>query len=364
VIYALSEQDRNLLDSMEVLMPLERLGKILYNSNNHEILQPIHSREELGRVLDLMRSYTIDWSETGLMGEAVDMDMFFAPEMKEQDTIQYTFDIAVGLHPRYLGNAPHSHDFFELTYVCRGSMTQTIADLDLELSEGDLIILCPDTPHDILSLMDSNVMLTIRIRKTTFYKTFLGLFREGDVFYTYFHSILDNNQSTPFLYFKTGEDAEILRICMQMYRESNHVRDYSQAYLNLLMSELFLRLLRDHCDKLTVGPAKNNMDAVPIALILQYIHANCREVSLSDLAERFHYNASYLSRLLKEKLGKSFVEIRAEIRMNKARDLLKTTNLSAAQIAEHVGYTDISRFYKHFKSQFHMPPSEYKAAML
>lgn len=49
-----------------------------------------------------------------------------------------------------------------------------------------------------------------------------------------------------------------------------------------------------------------------------------------------------------------------EIRMNKAGELLATTRLSVAEIAEQVGYLNQSKFASVFKKQFGVSPLEYR----
>lgn len=354
----LSLQNRSLLQELLQLDPLEQLGKTMYLGRPSRILQPITNRAQLGAVQRLIQAYGIPVDAPG--GISGLYNMLFTPSMKEQDSIHGHYDIAVGLHPRYIGNAPHTHDFFELNYVCSGHMTQTIAAQSMELQPGDLVLLCPGVSHDVLSLDDGNIMLTIRLRKSSFYRTFFSLFTEDDIFYRYFQGILFHDQSAPYLLFRTGDDEMLMSHFLQMYQESNHPREYSRQYLNLLMSEVFLKLLRDHCGQLYVGSA-DTRDSAPMALILHYISANCQTVTLAAVAQQFHYNTSYLSRLLKDSLGKNFLEIRAELRLDRAKTLLESSDYSSAQIAAMVGYQNLSHFHKAFKAYTGSTPGEYRS---
>lgn len=354
----LSLQDHNLLQELLQLDPLERLGKAMYLDRPSRILQPITSQAQFEVVQQLLQSYDIHTDSIG--GAAGLYTMIFTPSMKEQDSIHSHYDIAVGLHPRYIGNAPHTHDFFELNYVCSGHMTQTVSAQPMELEPGDLVLLCPGVSHDVLSLADENIMLTIRLRKSSFYRTFFSLFTEEDIFYRYFQGILFHEQAAPYLLFRTGGDDSLMSLFLQMYQESNHPREYSRQYLNLIMSEVFLKLLRDHCGALYIGSA-DLRDSAPMALILHYISANCQTVTLAAVAQQFHYNTSYLSRLLKDSLGKTFLEIRAELRLDRAKTLLETSDYASAQIATMVGYQNLSHFHKAFKAYTGSTPGEYRS---
>ena len=353
----LPENDRELLHSFLRMNPLEQLGEILYRNEDGRILQPIRSEEDRRQVLLLMEEYGVDFN---MQGEHNLLQMEpFTNVLGEQHSIRSGFDLSLGVHPRFLGNAPHTHDYFEIEYVCQGQISQTIEDRRIDLQTGDLNIICPDVPHDVLALHREDIMLTIRIRRSTFYNTFFGLFSEGDILYEYFHNILHRTGSAPYLCFRTGEDAEIMHLCLEMYRESEQPRDYSSRYRNLLMSEIFLHLLRDFCGALQTADPDTGENA-PVAHMLQYISSNCRSVTLADLAERFHYNPTYLSRLLDKTMGRSFLELRAEMRMEKARKLLETTEYAPSQIAEEVGYQNMSHFYKVFRESTGSSPREYR----
>lgn len=352
----LSQRDLDMLEHMKHLEPMERLGKAMYEAEPSQLLQPIRSQEDLDFVLEQMELLGVSELGKDILGQFG--EGFFSPNMTEDRSIEDTMDIAVGLHPRFMGNAPHYHDFFELTYLCCGTMTQTIAGQEITLVPGDLTILCPGVAHDMLSVNQENVMLTIRLRRSTFYNTFFTLFSKDDVLYRYFHNILFNDRSMPWLLFRTGDDQDILRICLDMYHENMNVNGYCRQYLNLQMSLLFLRLLRDYCGHLTIGDSGSHKDN--LALILQYISANCREATLAQTAETFHYNASYLSRVLKSTFGKSFLEIRTEIRLEKAAELLKNSQMPVPSIAVSVGYDSTGHFNKIFKGRFGVSPSAYR----
>lgn len=352
----LSLREQEMIEHMKHLEPMERLGKAMYEAQPSRLLQPIGSQEDLDFVFEQIDMLDVDVPKKEIFGQF--SEGFFTPNMTENASITETMDIAVGLHPRFMGNAPHSHDFFELTYLCCGTMSQTISGQEISLVPGDLTILCPGVAHDMLSLDAENVMLTIRLRRSTFYNTFFSLFSKDDVLYRYFHNILFNDRSMPWLLFRTGEDRDILRLCLDMYHENMGTNSYRRQYLNLQMSLLFLRLLRDHCGHLTIGDSGSHKEN--LVLILQHISANCRDATLAQTAETFHYNASYLSRVLKSAFGKSFLEIRAEIRMEKAAELLKTTDMTVSAIAASVGYDSLGHFNKVFKSHFGRSSNAYR----
>lgn len=92
-----------------------------------------------------------------------------------------------------------------------------------------------------------------------------------------------------------------------------------------------------------------------------YIENNFREpISLTDIANAVNLNPSYLSRLFKKENGLSVTEYLTQFRLEKAKELLKDNSLRLRDVAEHVGYNDISYFSNTFKKYTGMSPTEYR----
>lgn len=88
------------------------------------------------------------------------------------------------------------------------------------------------------------------------------------------------------------------------------------------------------------------------------------EVSLSVLAEEFHLNPQYISQLFKNEIGVGFLSYLTNIRMEKAKKLLVSTQLSMAEIADQTGYGDYRVFTKVFKKTEGITPSQYRREFL
>lgn len=88
------------------------------------------------------------------------------------------------------------------------------------------------------------------------------------------------------------------------------------------------------------------------------------EVSLSVLAEEFHLNPQYINQLFKNEIGVGFLSYLTNIRMEKAKKLLVSTQLSMVEIAEQTGYGDYRVFTKVFKKTEGITPSQYRREFL
>jgi len=92
-----------------------------------------------------------------------------------------------------------------------------------------------------------------------------------------------------------------------------------------------------------------------------YIYDNLnKQITLSDLAEHVFLNPIYLSSYFKEKTGENFSAYLKNVRIERAKQLLKKIDLPISQIYEEVGFKSESYFYKLFKSVTGITPQQYR----
>ncbi|WP_309090604.1 response regulator [Domibacillus sp.] len=108
-----------------------------------------------------------------------------------------------------------------------------------------------------------------------------------------------------------------------------------------------------------------NQDALASPVVRrakEYIHEHFEnpELSLESTAEALQVSPVYLSRITKQELGISFVQLVTGKRMNKAVHLLQTTDLPILHIAEAVGYESQHYFSTAFKKAVGMSPNQYR----
>lgn len=85
-----------------------------------------------------------------------------------------------------------------------------------------------------------------------------------------------------------------------------------------------------------------------------------QEISLQTIAEQVHLNPQYLSALFKTETGQNFSDYVTQCRMNKAKQLLKETNLKVYEVAQLSGYVSAKHFMSVFKELVGSTPSRYR----
>jgi len=91
-----------------------------------------------------------------------------------------------------------------------------------------------------------------------------------------------------------------------------------------------------------------------------YIQAHYMDGSLniSDISKELYINQTYLRKMFKEEMGMTLLEFLTKYRMHMAKQLILNTNHNLSQIAEMVGYNDVSYFSKCFKKYYQVSPKQ------
>ena len=84
------------------------------------------------------------------------------------------------------------------------------------------------------------------------------------------------------------------------------------------------------------------------------------EISLNKAAHVANVSANHFSALFSQNMGQTFTEYLTDLRMNKAKELLRCTAMRSSEIAGEVGYKDAHYFSYLFKKTQGMTPSEYR----
>jgi|GEM_PF-6287417 len=89
-------------------------------------------------------------------------------------------------------------------------------------------------------------------------------------------------------------------------------------------------------------------------------NADSLNITVENIARESGLNSNYLSHLFKHETGKSFIEYMTDLRMNKAQELLRTTDLKTYAIARMIGYSDSQYFSQVFKRYIGTSPSQFR----
>jgi len=136
------------------------------------------------------------------------------------------------------------------------------------------------------------------------------------------------------------------------------------AHLKVLLEKLAARLetryeLREgECGSGCTGLAQEGLALAAADYIREHY---VQDLSVFSLAERFHANPTYLTRIFKQYLEKTPTRFIADLRLGQARHLMKTRpDMGIKEISWAVGYADQGYFSRIFRKTTGESPSEYK----
>lgn len=91
-----------------------------------------------------------------------------------------------------------------------------------------------------------------------------------------------------------------------------------------------------------------------------YDHYSDEDISLNQVAASVNISPNHFSSVFKKETGETFIEFLTRVRMDKAKELLETTDLKAQEIGYKIGYRDPHYFSYIFKKTQNITPRQYR----
>ena len=85
-----------------------------------------------------------------------------------------------------------------------------------------------------------------------------------------------------------------------------------------------------------------------------------KNITLEEIAKRVGVSSQYLSKIFKEETGQTFVEYLTTLRINRAKDIIQTSDQPIKQVGIVVGYKDPNYFSRIFRSVVGLSPSDFR----
>lgn len=154
-------------------------------------------------------------------------------------------------------------------------------------------------------------------------------------------------------------DRAVSHIFSELYSVPDRIRN---GYFKVKLLELFLFLSetdeeRNESEKHTVTPRQIKLTCD----IAAYINANSdNEITLDSLAYEFGVSPTSIKNALRAVFSASFSSYLRSVRMKKAAELIRKTDMSILDIAQSVGYSNPSKFAHAFKAEHGITPVRYR----
>lgn len=253
----------------------------------------------------------------------------------------------------------HWHEEMEILVITAGQVDVFIDEECYKAEPGDMLFIRPDSLHSLSGQKGEEVAFFA----IDFKYELLDSFWKDTIQQKYLDSFKYGRIALP-VFIRPDEEWQ-----REVYRLTGDIRrSYAGAemgYELLIKARLYeiLYLLCLHGAK----PVKEEVDngSVRVELmkeIIAYMQDNyAGQITLEELAERFHVSDGHLCRLFKSVTRMTMTEYLNHYRVSQSVALLGESERGIGEIAGMVGFNNISYYNKIFRKYMHMTPKEYRA---
>lgn len=242
----------------------------------------------------------------------------------------------------------HTHDFFEISYVIRGSVRHSSINSETLLSNDRFLIFRPGDVHafderDNKTAYHRDILIT-----TDFFKPVCD-FISPDLYDKIMNE--PSNIVVPF----SQDEFKALEALLKYFSTCDLNDDEAVNYVGRSILSYILLLYRKNANLIN-EPSRQFIDDIMDAMK----SPNVVQHGIPALIKEVNYSHGHLCRLVKQHLGKKLLDVLTDIRMEQAAVLLKTSDVPLVDIAAMVGYESLSHFISVFEKHYSLSPYKYR----
>ena len=238
----------------------------------------------------------------------------------------------------FKGFPPMFHSHLELIYIIKGEIAMTVDGNSRTLREGEMSVLFPYLIHSYEHSPNAEI--------------FMLLF-EPQMVEPFENELATKKPICPFLSDAEDFESSFHRITYLAEKDNEVSFKTACAHLQALIGELLMRI--PLCD---VEKIEENMTKP----ILRYCaeHFSDEDISIKKIADALYISQSYVSKVFSGKLKYGFREYINELRISKAKELLRKTDMKIVNVMLECGFKNQSSFNRIFGEICGVSPKEYR----
>lgn len=264
--------------------------------------------------------------------------------------------------------AGESHDFWEFVYVDKGEVNVTADSIRTTLKKGDIIFHKPNEFHTVQAT--GTIAPNLAVISFSSSSPAISFFED---------KILRIDELERNLLADIIIEA---RNCFESPLDDPYLTHMVKKTPDIFGSEQMLRILLEHFlihivrrqsnpiilkKKLPLQPlktTKSRSDSEVFNRVIDYLEANLSEhISLELICRDNLIGRSQLQKLFQEKTGNGVIEYFSKMKIDAAKQLIRTGHMNFTQISQQLGYSSIHYFSRQFKKLTGMTPSEYASSI-
>lgn len=236
-----------------------------------------------------------------------------------------------------------SHPYWELTYVDKGVLNTDINKNSYTLKQGDLIFYAPLQFHSQYTL-DENTCSYLTMNFNMDFSDYEFLCNKVFTLNRDSHNIIQN-------------------LINELANKDIYSDDLSICYLKQLIINT-LRFKNLHTQHKPTTYMQQSYEDDLLNNILKYIDKNInKKIYINTLCNEFCISNTTLHSLFKKNMNTTVKSYINAIKLNKSKELIKSSSYTFSQISEILGFSSIHYFSRKFKSHFGISPTEYSKSI-
>mgnify|MGYP002794221648 CR=1 FL=1 len=272
--------------------------------------------------------------------------------------------INVRANTRFVHFPKHNHNYVEMIYVCKGTVTNIINDEKICMKAGEIMMMNQQVYHELLPAEKEDIAVNIMF-VPVFFDEVYNMMGDNRILADFVVSCLNGNRARgQYLYLQVSDVVQVQNLMENIvyslvyHKNGGYTGNRETKMIQATLGVLFMNLIQNW--ERIYGQKHESYESNLIRTVNNYIDCHYREGSLSELCSLTHNTMSGLSKMIKKATGSTFLELMQQKRFDKTTQLLEESSISIEEILHMVGYENSSYFYRKFYERKHMTPRKYR----
>lgn len=289
--------------------------------------------------------------------------------LKNSITIQKIYSIHYFEYMSNFSFAGESHDFWEFICVDKGEIGVTAGDTYTVLKKGDIAFHQPNEFHDVNAtgkIAPNLVVISFQCNDES-----MDFFRKR---------LLKIDEAERNLLASIIIEA---RRCFDCRLDNPYLQNMplkepdmfgAEQLIRLYLEQFLIHMIRRYSNPITIHKqltksdtpktTKSRNDTTIFNRVVDYLENHLdSSVTIEQICKDNLVGRSQLQKLFKERCNMGIIEFFSLLKINAAKEMIRTSHMNFTQISEQLGYSSIHYFSRQFKKVTGMTPSEYASSI-
>ena len=243
---------------------------------------------------------------------------------------------------------PHQHLRIEINYVKKGNCILHLKNESISFSENEMMVICSNVEHTFEAGSEGTTLMQLEFLLEVFSR--FNPDEQGRAGELASVTIFSKENRL----IKIVNNVRIMSVVQRIVNEMNQKSNYYQYLVVMYYAELLILIYR-YLDEAYLPVCANDS----LKKAISYIRLNYQsDMTIRDVASRIGVGERYLRKLFSQCLNLSPLDYLNQVRISKAIELLRNTEMSVKEVCFACGFRSPQYFSRIFKQQMGISPRE------